>query len=203
MSSLTRLKETLQEEAAAEIASIQADTKDKVAAIEDTARDKARKAETEIFASIDREIEELDRRTEAEATLMRRRIIMIAKAELADEAMRKAGDMLEKLPEGRYRAFMAKLLQEAVPAEGEVEVVLNARDRSRFGEDLLPELEAALRAQGYRSRLHMASDVGAMSGGFRLRGPDFEVDASLERLLADVSEQLEPEIAQVLFEEHR
>jgi vacuolar-type H+-ATPase subunit E/Vma4 len=203
MFSLKRLRETLQEEATAEIAVIRTDTEGKVAAIEAAARNKAEEVKAEILAGVDQEIEELHRRTEAEARLMRRRISVSAKAELADEAMRRAGVMLEELPEERYRDFLVKLLQEAVPHQGEAHVVLNERDRSRFGDDLLRKVETALTAKGYHIRLRMAPDAGFMSGGFRLIGADFEVDASLECLLANAGELLEPEIARVLFENDR
>ena len=101
MSSLTRLKQTLQEEAAAEIKAIQTSTEERVAAIKDAARREADEIKAEILADVAREIADLNRRAEAEAALVQRRIMMKAKNELVDEVMRQAAVMLEELPEDR------------------------------------------------------------------------------------------------------
>lgn len=199
MSSLERLKETLREEAAVEIAAIQAENEKKLAAIQAAAQAKAEAAAAEILASVDEDIEEGNRKAEAEAALVRRRIVLAAKAALIDEVMKKASTMLTELPEERYRSFLVKQLEEAVPRQGEVQVVLNEKDRSSFGEALLREVEAAVKAKGYECRLHLATEVGAMSGGFRLIGPDYVIDSSFERVLATVGELYEPDMARILF----
>ncbi|MGI6082513.1 MAG: V-type ATP synthase subunit E [Limnochordia bacterium] len=203
MSSLTRLKQTLQEEAAAEIKAIRASADERVAAIQDAARKRADEIKAEILADVAREIEELNRRAEAEATLVQRRIMMKAKTELVDEVMRQAAAMLVELPEERYREYLVRLLLAAVPHEGEAQVVLNERDRSRFGDDLLKMVQEALADKEISVQLSMAPQAGTMTGGFKLVGADFEVDASIERILAGTGELLEPEIAAILFGNER
>ena len=203
MSSLTRLKQTLQEEAAAEIKAIQTSTEERVAAIKDAARREADEIKAEILADVAREIADLNRRAEAEAALVQRRIMMKAKNELVDEVMRQAAVMLEELPEDRYREYLSRLLFTAVPHEGESQVVFNERDRSRFGSGLLQEVQKALAAKGINVQLRMASETGTMAGGVKLIGADFEVDATIERMLARTGELLEPEIAAILFENER
>lgn len=203
MSSLEKLKQALEEEAAAEIETIRVDTEQKVATIKARAEAEAEEVEADILASARKETDEVARRAEAEANLTRRRIMLRAKGELVNEVMRKASDMLVRLPEDRYRAFLVRLLMEAAPTAGSCEVVFNERDRTSIGKSVLAEVGESLRKKGYRVSLTIASQPGTMSGGFRLVGSDSEVDSTFERLLHMASESYEPEIARILFEESR
>lgn len=203
MSSLDKLKQALEEEAAADIRTIEASAEQKVAGIKAAAEAKAEKIKADILSEVQREIDEVKRKAQAEATLLRRRVMLTAKAALVDDVGAQASVMLRNLPADQYRAILAELLVAAAPTDGSIQVVLNEQDRAQFGEDFLAEVENRLRAEGRAVRLELAPQVGAMTGGLRVVGSDFEVDSTFERLLRTVGEACEPEIARVLFSANR
>lgn len=203
MSSLEKLKQALEEEAAGDIAAILAEADKRISAIEAGAQAEAQRARVEILANAEKDRAELKRKAEAEANLIRRRVMLTSKASLVDAVMHTARDLLADLPSDRYRSMLVALIVTAAQAEESVQVVLNENDRARFGKGLLAEAESRLREQGRHTSLQMSAEPGTMSGGFRLVGSQSEVDSTFERLLHMAGESLEPEIARILFTDAR
>ncbi|MGE5507816.1 MAG: V-type ATP synthase subunit E family protein, partial [Chitinophagales bacterium] len=138
------------------------------------------------------------RQTEAEERLLRRQALLEAKARLLGRVTAAAKDAVAALPDDQYLTFLVNLVVGAAP-RGEAEVVLSGHDRSRFGARLVEEATRELSARGIDARLVLAPEAADLSGGVRLRGAAFEIDCSLERLLELAAEELEPDVARLLF----
>lgn len=198
MSNLERLKETLAAEAAAQVAGIQAEAERRARTARAEAEAKAAQIRAEAVAAAEREIALRQRQAEAEERLFTRQAILTAKAGLVEEVLAEARQRLAGLPEPEYRELLTRLIADSVP-EGKVTVVLNRRDHDRLGQAFLGLVAGELAARGHRVELVLAPEPGALDGGAKLVGPDFEVDLSLGRLLERVADSLEPEVAKALF----
>lgn len=198
MSNLENLKQTLADEAAAQAADIRATAERQAQAIRAEAEAKAHKLREEAREAAQREIELRRRQAAAEERLLARQAVLSAKAELVKRAIEKAREKLGELPDGQYRALVARLVEESSP-DGRVTVVMNRQDQARLGEPFLQQVSAELAARGRRVELVLAAEPGNMDGGVRLVGRDCEVDCTFERLLEQAAEALEPEVARALF----
>ncbi|MGE5553904.1 MAG: V-type ATP synthase subunit E [Betaproteobacteria bacterium] len=198
MSNLERLRETLAREAAEEAAEIRAEAERRAEEIRAEAEAKAERLMAEARAAAQQEIERRQRQLEAEVKLLRRQTLLATKAELVRQVMAEALRKLTDLPEAEYRELILHLIAGSTP-RGRVTVVLNRRDRERFGEGFVKKNSRELAAGGIQAELVLSPEPAEFAGGVKLVGPDFEVDCSFERLLELVADEVEPEVAKVLF----
>lgn len=198
MAELKQLRETLEAEGATEAARLLAEAEQKAAAIRAEARAAADRQKQSHLAAGRREADVVRRQAEAEERLLHRQALLAAKAAMLVKVAAAAKEAVVNLPAERYEAFLQDLIA-AAGAAGEVQVILNARDRDRLGEALVREAEKRLNAAGNGVRLTLAPASAEMAGGLKLKGTDFEVDCSLERLVALAADELEPDVARTLF----
>jgi vacuolar-type H+-ATPase subunit E/Vma4 len=198
MAELKQLRETLEAEGATEAARLLAEAEQKAAAIRAEARAAADRQKQSHLAAGRREADVVRRQAEAEERLLHRQALLAAKAGMLVKVAAAAKEAVVNLPAERYEAFLQDLIA-AAGAAGEVQVILNARDRDRLGEALVREAEKRLNAAGNGVRLTLAPAGAEMAGGLKLKGTDFEVDCSLERLVALAADELEPDVARTLF----
>lgn len=198
MADVKRIRETLEAESAAEAARLLADAEQKAEATRAAARAAADRQKQAILGGAGREAEVVRRQAEAEERLLHRQAVLEVKAELLAKVTAAAKEAVASLPLERYTAFLQRLIVES-GLKGEVAVILNARDRGRLGEALVRDAGKQLSERGAAVRLLLSPESADMAGGVRLRGTDFEVDCSLERLVALSAEEMEPEVARALF----
>lgn len=150
-------------------------------------------------------------RAEAEARREKeRRLTMgrleLRKADLAerrariDEAFRRARGRLLDLDDDARRSWIRSLVL-AAGETGREGLRLAARDRRLFGKSELAELNRALVAEGREGGLHLVDEGREIEGGCLLVAQDYDVDRSLDALLAEARDELEETIADLLFRE--
>jgi vacuolar-type H+-ATPase subunit E/Vma4 len=198
MSNLENLKRALWEEAAQQAAEIEAEAERRTGELAAEAEAKAERLRSEARAEAQREVERRQRQAEAEFRLLRRQTLLATKAELVRQVMAESLRRLTDLPETEYRALLLRLIAAAAPA-GRVIVFLDAKDRERLGEELVRQAARELGTRGARTELVLSAAPEEFAGGVRLAGPEVEVDCSFERLLELAADEVEPEVAQVLF----
>lgn len=177
--------------------------------IEEEARkrvEEIRKRATEEVQRIEAEAEE---RAQVEAREQRRRFISATQLELRKELLaerqhliHQAFDLalqrlLELDGEEYHRAIKGLLLRAA--EDGDEEVVVAHRDREKFTPQFLAEVNAELSAMGKRGNLRLCPENRDLVGGFVLKKGRREVNSSFSALLSSMREQLELEVAQLLF----
>jgi V/A-type H+-transporting ATPase subunit E len=154
-------------------------------------------AEGLVAAAEARVAEEGARRLTA-ARLEARKKLLAVKQSVMEEAFVAALAELRALPVGEQRKLVSAMLLDA--AETGAEQVACAKEDSHiFTPAFIAEVNASLAAQGKRGELTLAKEHRPTGGGFYLLGENLEINATFPTLLKSVREQLEPEVAAVLF----
>ena len=164
---------------------------------------------------------------ESAAQMEARSMLLAAKQDCLDEAFDKALQKLLGLPENAYADLLARIAAKAAKT-GREEIVLNERDRARFGSqvaakanallaqaaapDLAGELKgskagnilskvvtgASALLQG-TALLTLAADTAEIEGGLILRDGNVEVNCAFETQLRILRESMASEVAAALF----
>lgn len=188
------------------------------AAAEQYAATAAEKRE-EIAARAMAEGEAIAARARAAATMERRDILLAARAEVLDEVFLKAKKEITDTDFGKYRELLVALLScalfdlsaaertsrelgDEVEEITSLEVLMNEKDRARFGDAVL---SGARRVTERRvggellSHLTLSNEIADIEGGLILRAGDVEINCSLTVLLAEVRREIEGKVSKILF----
>lgn len=143
-------------------------------------------------AKLDAEDEK--KRMESLASLEVRKNTLQKKQELLSQAFDKALERLNTLPREEYVEVVCRLLLPYLKT-GEEEIVLSADKET--GELFLAGLRLKLVSMG---NLHPKVTVENLGdGGFLVRNGDIELNCTFSALMRQLREQLEQEVAKVLF----
>jgi len=82
---------------------------------------------------------------------------------------------------------------------GKETVVCALEDAPVFKPAFIEEVNAELTARGKHGHLMLSAEHRPTGGGFYLLGENLEINVTLPTLLKSAREQLEPEVAAVLF----
>ena len=134
-------------------------------------------------------------RLESAAHMEAKKQYLAAKQACLDEAFAKAQKQLLALPDDKYAELLAKIAVKA-SATGKEEVLLNAKDRKRVGEQVVAKANELLRRKG---KLTLAEDTRPMEGGLTLRSGSVEVNCAFETELRALRDDMASEIAAILF----
>ena len=121
--------------------------------------------------------------------------ILALKQQMVSESFDKACDMIINLPKEQYAAFLAKLAAKA-SATGDEEIILNARDRTAVGENVVKAANALVSG----GRLSLSAETGSFAGGLILRRGSVEANCTVELLVELCRSDMSSEIAKVLFD---
>jgi len=134
-------------------------------------------------------------RLESSAHMEAKKRMLAAKQACLDEAFAKAHKQLLALPDDKYAELLAKMAVKA-SATGKEEVLLNAKDQKRVGEQVVAKANELLRRKG---KLTLAEDTRPMEGGLTLRSGSVEINCAFETELRVLRENMASEIAAILF----
>lgn len=127
------------------------------------------------------------------AKLSARRELLEEKQRLIDRVFEDTRKSIMSMGRDDYRRLMKTFLAGNVPPGG-AEVVIDANEK-RIDQAFLDQVSGELG----RGPLKLASDRGAMGGGFVLRSGRVETNCTLDTILRDARERLEPDVAAILF----
>ena len=160
-------------------------------------------------------------RVKATAATKKRNLLLQTKSDLIDEVFQGALDGTQKLDDERYVDLLAGLLTAAMLEQLETEqsnlalygdeaelpdayeVLMNQRDRERFGAPVLAAARKKLAGKADEaklSRIRLADKTVSIDGGLVLRFGPIESNCSLSLLFAQLREELEGEVSRALFE---
>jgi V/A-type H+-transporting ATPase subunit E len=186
---------------------------EKVAAIEEEGRRKrqevlsrAKDLAKEIADRISQEAAsraELDRRrSEVSAELEFRKEILKEKQEIMEDCFREALDELVKLPADKYRALIRSMLSKLV-SSGEEHVVISPEDKEKIDRKFIDSINDELKGADRKGRLKLDGTSPKIRGGFLLKTEDVEVDCSFGALLGQLREEMQADVAGILFGEKK
>lgn len=144
--------------------------------------------------------EERRRRALTIAELDARKKILTAKEELIEDTFKQALTRLQSMEPGAYQEIIFPMLLHAVQS-GKEEIIVSSQDRKRFTSEFLASVNQALSRQGKEGKLTLSKESRKIQGGFILRAGEVEINSSFDSILRMQRDQLEPEVAAVLFNE--
>ena len=186
-------------DAQAEADVIEAGELDKAAAVVAHAEKSAARRREQILERARKEADEQKRRLLGALQLDFRKEMLLVKQEIIECAFRESLDRLANLDQESYLLLLRQMLL-SLTESGEEVVVLSARDRARIPSAFWDDVNRLLIKAGRKGKLSLSEETMDIPGGFILQAGGIEVNCSLRSLLEMQRDQLEPEIASLLFQ---
>ena len=172
----------------------QAAAEQKAEAIREDYRRQAEEEAARAAGEAQRQAEAIRQRAVSQAGIEAR---LAARREAIDSAFQRAMERLCAMPEEEKIDFYAGLGAQSLA--GDAALVLNRAEMDSLGERAAAELEKRARSAGKPWRVTLAGEPGAFRGGFVLDQGVTEINCTFEVLCAGVKEELEAQVASVLF----
>ena len=193
-----RIIQRVLDDAQARAESIKAEASEKADAIESEAREKANRRKEHILEQASKSADEQKSRIIGVAQLEARKKLLAAKQEMIGEAFQKTLDEMSGLDDQEYLSVIRNLLLE-ITDTGTETVIFNERDKERIREDFWKEVNTGLANQGKKGELQLSEETRPIKGGFILQRGGLEMNCSFESLLERKRDELEYEVAELLF----
>jgi len=200
MQGIAKIKEKIIEEATEEKNRIIEGAQKEASEIIKNAKERAQQIETEAKAKAQKLAAEEKRKILSMAELEERKRFLEAKQALIDEAFSMAEKKLCGLDEKSYLELIRKMLLLS-SVDGNEEVIIAENDRARITPDFLSTVNQALKQQGKAGNLRLSSEKRPIKGGFILKSETVEINCAFDYLLKAQRQELETEVARLLFEE--
>ena len=154
--------------------------------------------------------------------MTRRNVEMSARGQLIDRAFADAKKEMLSLPDEKYLELLVSMLvsilmsrvedekvsrelygEEDAPSTDSYEVILNVRDREKFGKNLIDGVRRRLVGKesiGITQKVVLSASTADIDGGLILRYGDIEINSSVSMLFEQARPSLEAKVSHVLFE---
>ncbi|MBP1888966.1 V/A-type H+-transporting ATPase subunit E [Clostridium moniliforme] len=158
-------------------------------------------AELEKSAMIEKaEVEAKTRheRIVSSAELKARNEKLAAKQVVIDSVFEKSVDELCSMSDEEMKNFMKNVIVNS-DITGDENIILNEKGKSILDKKLLEEINSELKSNGKIGELTISSEVRNFKGGFILEKDGIEINNTFEDLVNSLRDDLEFEVAKVLF----
>jgi V/A-type H+-transporting ATPase subunit E len=125
--------------------------------------------------------------------------LLAARVNILDSVFTEAKEQVRAMPDDQYLDLMKNLLKNAVET-GDEEMIIG-RDENRLNQDFLKQVNREL-GPGFQGNLRLSESRGEFSGGFILSRGRIRVNATIDVLVDQVRQTLEPELIEDLFSEN-
>lgn len=157
-----------------------------------------------------KEIElEIAKKSQIEAKSRKERIVSAAKLKVRDNKLGAKQEIIEatfktsidKLCSSSKEDFKNFILNSvlSIKVDGDETLVLNEAGMKIIDEAFIKELNESLNAKGINGNIKLSSQTGEFNGGFILQKNGIEINNTYEALVDSLKEELEAEVASVLF----
>ena len=227
MNGIEKITEKIRQDAEAEVRALMAQTEEKLTAIR-TQTEAQAQAEREAILSRGRKAaDERLERLESAAQMEQRKLVLAAKQEVVGEAFEKAVEHLCAMPDPELVKLLTALAVEASKT-GREALVFSVKDRARIGKQVviaanellvkkaapgLPDSYADNKVGAFLGKvvnttaavvtgtgqMTLSEQTRPMRGGFIMADDNVEVNCTFETLVRLQREQLERDVANVLF----
>ena len=124
------------------------------------------------------------------------------KQKTIDEIFRKAVDFIKSMERDEYASFLEKLLLNNIET-GEEEIVFSKNDIERLGPNFVERLNQKLLSEGKEGSLKLKDETRDIESGAVLINGKVEIDCSIVSQLRAIRDDLEGELADLLFENEK
>jgi V/A-type H+-transporting ATPase subunit E len=197
-SKVGRLTQKIIDDAEAEAAEILRQAKTEADAAAAEARAQVRKIETEAGSRAQAEAREHIRRQVSLGELEARKGILAEKGEIIEEVFDRALEDIKRKDRESGYGLTKGLLLKAIE-HGDEEIIMSPEDRKAVGGAFVSGINSELRKGGKRGDVKLSDETRSMRGGFVLRRGRAEINSTYETLLAMLRDDVETEIATILF----
>lgn len=199
-SKLEKLKKKLITDAEAEASKIVEEGRAEAQRILAEAKKQVERIGGEYQAKAHQEASEHIRRQVSLRELEARKAILAEKGKIIDEVFQKALAELRERDRQSGFSITWKLLLDAIKT-GDEEIILDAEDRKALPSDFIERLNRHLRDLGKRGEVKISQETHNHGGGFILRRGRTETNTTFATLLAMARDEIETDVARVLFED--
>lgn len=164
----------------------------------DIAAKGAERAERETAAALaasEARVADIGEKARLAADLAHKKALQNERQALINETFDRALEELAALPEERYLALLVSLAVKAADDGAGGELLLNERDRDRFGETVTAEVNKRLKG----TPLTLASDAAPIVGGVVVRRGRIELNCALDVIVRMLSEDSAFYVSNALF----
>ena len=188
----------IQEEAAAEVAAILAEAKNKANASAKRIADEAHVKVEEIQVESLLAAKEAVRSQNLIAELEARKNALDSKRQILEEAYQLAEREMSQLTTEKWEKLIIAIINNA-SVTGQEKLCVPAADFKRYQNGFLQKINAALAANGKRGELSLAEGAAPFNDGVLLIGKNSDVDCSFSTILQEMRRKTEREVAAILF----
>ena len=188
----------IQEEAAAEVAAILAEAKNKADASTKKIIDEAHAKAQEIQQESLLDAKEAAHRQELIAELEARKNSLDSKRQILEEAYNLAAKELAQLTDEKWKKLIIAIINNA-SVTGQEKLCVPAKDLPKYKNGFLLEINADLTAKGKKGELVLAEEAAPFADGVLLIGKNSDVDCSFGTILQEMRRKTEREVAAILF----
>ncbi len=142
--------------------------------------------------------EESVRRMLSSTQMDSRQNLLDLKQKLIDEAFHEAYDRVKNLKDQEYIHFLGVLLEQVAVA-GDEEVVAAKPDAKKLSASVVESVNQNLKKSGKHGKITLSEETIDSDGGFILRRGRKEINATLAVLFGNAREELESDVADILF----
>ena len=188
----------IQEEAAAEVAAILAEAKNKADVSAKKIIDEAHAKAQEIQEESRLDAKEAAHRQELIAELEARKNSLDSKRQILEEAYNLAAKELAQLTDEKWKKLIIAIVNNA-SVSGQEKLCVPAKYLPKYKNGFLLEINADLTAKGKRGELALAEEAAPFADGVLLIGKNSDVDCSFATILQEMRRKTEREVAAILF----
>ena len=193
-----RLKAKIISDAEAGARKITEEAQAQASTIRAEAEAEVKKIGAEVQARAASDAKEHIRRQVSLRELEAKKAILAEKGRVMEEVFGQALEELRRRDrEGDY-GLTRDLLLKAIET-GDEEIIVAPEDREGITPSFIESINAELRKAGKRAEIKLADDTRAIRGGFILRRGRAETNSSFETLLTMLRDDVETEVAGILF----
>ncbi len=173
-----------------------------VEALEKERDQEIEKIKTEAAKEAELRAEEVVKRELSSKQMEARKSLLEFKQELIDRIFDLAYEQVTKLKSEEYKDFLKTLFLKTVET-GEEEVIIGKKDVRQITPSFLQTVNRELKKTGKEGKLRLGEPSSEIDGGFILRKGRKETDVTLSALFASARDELETEVAEILFGEEK
>ena len=158
----------------------------------------AKELEKEILEKAEIEAKSKKERVISGAKLKARNEKLAAKQEVIEEVFSKSVETLCKLNDREFVKFIKDSIL-SLNIDGDETLILNEDGNKIVPKEVVAEINAELKAKGLKGEIKISETIGSFRGGFILEKGGVEINNTFESPVDSLKDQLEFEVAKVLF----
>ena len=148
-------------------------------------------------------------KAERESVIRRERILSNAELKVRNEKLQskqkvienvleKSLEKLSSLSKEEYLSYIKERIL-TLPIDGDEKIIINLKDKLLITEDFINEINSELVKKGKLGNLSLSDETRDFKAGFLLEKNGIEINNSFEALISSMKDELEYEVARVLF----